>query len=168
MPTTKAPTTKAPTTKAPTTSEPIQPTTTPCLLEGTRVKTPIGYTPIERLRVGDILLTDFGKLTKISKIGRWVKTFEENPYDDSKIVYKIPKGQYNADSDVFITRYHRFLDPVLWRLRLPYIAGLALAKPSEILIPNTNTYVVYHIRLENVDDNIVVNGGCVVESWKSD
>ena len=165
--TTRMPTT---TTKAPitTTTLPVTTTNISCLLEGTRVKTPSGYTLIEQLRVGDILLSDFGKLTKISKIGRWVEVFEEEPYDDSKVVYKIPKGQYNAENDIFITRYHRFLDPVSWRLRLPYIAGLTLAKRSEIVRPNSNTYVLYHIRLENTHDNIVVNGGCVVESWKNE
>jgi len=163
--TTTKTTTTTTTTRAPTTTIPPE---IPCLLEGTEVKTIHGYVPIERILVGEKLISDFGKEIKVAKVGKWLKTFEEAPQDLSNIVYKIPKGEYGAQSDVFITHNHRFLDQKQWILRLPYKVGLARAKRSEIVKDNqNNTYTLYHIRMENTDDNFVVNGGCVVESWKT-
>lgn len=154
------------TTKAPPLT--IPPPSVSCVLEGTEVYTPRGYIRIETLKVGDTVVSDFGKICRIAKIGRWVETYETHPRNESKIVYKLPKGKYRAQSDVFLTHYHRFLDPVQWKLRLPYIAGLEVATPEEIVQPPAHTYVLYHIRLENIEDNLVVNGGCVIESWKHD
>jgi len=103
--TTAAPTTAAPTTAAPTTAAPTTTTTTApvvCFLAHMPVLTPSGYTRIDSLKEGDLVLNESGKSVAIQR----VKVMRVRP-GPSTNPYVIPAGTFGATEDVLISPRHR-------------------------------------------------------------
>ena len=181
-PTTTLATTTLTTTQTPTTRETTQgPTTTvgnpvgsntttqrlnlseSCLLQGTRVHTPLGYTPIEKIREGDLIYNQEREPIYVEQVMCNTYTFQtNNPFN---IVFKIPKGSLGNKSAVYLTRGHRVIRKN-GNAVLPEKLGF-LPAPYPEVFDEKGTYTVYHIRVKDSEKNhLVVNGGCVVESWK--
>jgi len=132
----------------------------PCVLEGTTVLTPKGYIPIESIKEGDEIFSQFNVPVKVLKVGKWL--CEEKTKTPEQIMYKIPKGFLDAKADVFLSKLHK----VVYKgwLRYPATVGLELAQESEYA--KNGKYVLYHLKVEDGRNNyLVVNGGCLIESW---
>ena len=143
-----------------------------CVLEGTEVWTDKGMVAIENLKVGDSIRTRHYQIA-ITKIGKWsIDLNTEQDRDDlSKKMYKIAAGKYGTERDVYISHYHRVLvdenpdsDEESRVFRLPTSLGLPVADPREY--SKDGKYTLYHLQLA-VGNHYVVNGDCMVESWKS-
>jgi len=134
----------------------------PCLLTGTRVKTPRGYIPIEKIKVGDSIISNLNLSVKVVEVGRW-KCSTRNS-DLSSKMYKIPAGKFGAKDDIYLSYYHRVLMNNC--LNLPVNLDLKEADPSSIVESDGHSFMLYHLRVEKGESNLlVVNGGCFVESW---
>lgn len=134
---------------------------TACLLKGTLVKIPTGYKPIEQFKTGDTVLTHLNETATVTQVGQWAHNFsEENPLAK---MYKIPRGKLGAKTDTYLSKGHRILTKHS-NLVLPAKLGFALANKEEFC-DSQGDYTLYHLRVDR-GDNIVINGSCVVESWK--
>jgi len=135
----------------------------PCLLKGTLVKTPKGPQPIETLAVGDFVLNSKGRAVKITETSQSTHGYEAARYgnDASKWVYKVPAGKFGAKTDLYITYGHRIFVSDK-ESTIARFLGCELAEKAEICEKN-GTYTVYNLGVED-GSNLVVNGGCVVES----
>lgn len=140
----------------------------PCLLKGTKVKTPNGYIPIEQMKVGYPIIVHDGSITKVTKVGKWECDIcnEYDKIDRSKIMYKIPAGEYNCTSPLYISYFHRVFTSNQW-LRFPKNLGFKPADISELSSSGDGRYTIYNLAVEN-GKHLVVNGECIVESWTSD
>jgi len=133
---------------------------TPCLLEGTLVKTPEGDKRIETLKEGDYIQSQNNKICKITKVGKWPCFYKDRKI--SQIVYKVPAGSMNNKTDLFISHHHRISNG--FRLLPPHALGFQIATESEIT--NNGKYTLYHLKIEQgLINYLVVNGGTRVESW---
>ena len=124
-----------------------------CLTENTLVLTPSGYVKVSLLKEGDYVLTDDNRRVPIIKYSRFM-TENNNPY----IIEKNSIGPNYPPEDISISGGHLIKYNNKWLL------------PSDM--KNTkrdNSQAIvkyYHIALENyITDNLVINGGCVVESY---
>ena len=132
----------------------------PCLLEGTLVRTPNGFKPIEDFKVGDVILSHCDRVKKVLKVGRWDCRFNDTTLEQQ--MYKIPKGSYGALRDTFVSHYHKVGHEKM--MRLPTTLGLQKARESEIA--KNGLYTLYHLQVENGRmNNLIVNGNCLVDSW---
>lgn len=133
---------------------------TPCLLEGTLVKTPGGDKRIETLKEGDCIQSQNNKICKILKVGKWPCVYKDRK--TSQIVYKVPAGSLNNKTDLFISHHHRISNG--FRLLPPHALGFQIASEREIT--NNGKYTLYHLKIEQgLINYLVVNGGTRVESW---
>jgi len=131
-----------------------------CLLKGTKVKTPYGFSLIENIKEGDIVLNQHGYLTKVIKTISWGIKWADIDKDESNKVYKIAAGKHGCNETVYISHWHQIL--INGRLICAKDAGLPLATEAEV----GSEFTYYHICLEDYERNhLVVNGNCVVESW---
>lgn len=132
-----------------------------CLLRGTRVETPNGPVPIEALRTGDTIVNQHGIPIRVKKVAVAKHTFHTTSKDNH--LYKVPKGKYGATSDVYLSRWHCMLGTN--RMVPPEQLGLRPAQPDEYCDAD-GVYTVFHIMVEDgANNHLVVNGGCVVESF---
>jgi len=133
-----------------------------CLLKGTRVKTPRGYVEIEKIKVGDSIISNLNLSVKVIEVGKWICSKKSE--DLVSKMYKIPAGKLGAKEDVYLSYYHRIL--INDRLDLPVNMGLEEVDRNKIVEEDVNRYTVYNLRVEKGENNLlVVNGGCIVESW---
>jgi hypothetical protein len=142
-----------------------------CLLEGTLVKTPEGYMPIETIREGDYIRTLKYDIV-VTKVGKWeVDLNDEHQRNDlSRRMYKIPAGRLNCNKDTYISHYHRILiddpsnaeNPKLFRL--PEKIGLEVANPDNFAVDGK--YKFYHLQIK-YGNYFIVSGDCIVESWEA-
>lgn len=134
-----------------------------CLLQGTRVKTPNGDVHIETLRKGDFIINQRNEpvlIEKLSKAIHNVKTVHTN-----NVIYKIPAGTHGARTDVYLTKGHRVMKKN-GNVVLPEKLGFLPAPTSEYC-DERGDFIVYHIGVNDGERNhLVVNGACIVESWK--
>ena len=135
-----------------------------CLAKGTLVYTPSGYTRIEVLKEGDQIYNQHTQPVYVEQILSNTYTYStSNPFN---VMYKIPKGSLGNSSPVYLTRGHRVIRKN-GNAVLPEKLGFLPAPYSEFF-EEKGAYTVYHIRVKDSEKNhLVVNGGCVVESWKS-
>jgi hypothetical protein len=132
----------------------------PCLLEGTLVRTPTHYKPIETFQVGDYILSHCNLAKKVTKVGKWKCTYDE--HESSQTMYKLPRGSYGALDPVYLSKLHKISNGS----RMLYPATLKLEKADPREFTNRGKYTIYNLEVENgVLNHLVVNGECVVDSW---
>jgi hypothetical protein len=131
-----------------------------CLLKGTKVKILGGYKLIENIKVGDFILSHKGQLVQVLKTVSWDIKWSETATNESNTVYKIPVGELGCNENTYISAYHQIL--IDGKLVAAKDAGLELARESEV----GSEFTFYHLQVVNyVDNHLVVNGNCIVESW---
>jgi hypothetical protein len=132
----------------------------PCLLEGTLVRTPVGFKQIEKFKVGDVILSHCDGVKKVLKVGRWDCRFKDATLEQQ--MYKVPAGSYGATKDTFVSHFHKVGDGKM--LRFPVNLGLRRAAESEFA--KDGLYTLYHLQVENgLYNHLIVNGNCLVDSW---
>jgi hypothetical protein len=137
---------------------PIQPSPTiPCLLKGTLVLTPYGFTKIEDLKEGQQIITHKRKSERIIKIFHKYVKWSLDPFIDQRM-YKV-----DGRKPLYISHWHKILrtDGLLYTgyLQLPVAS-------REELCESEDTFELYHIQLNDSPNNhLVVNNGIIVESW---
>jgi len=142
-----------------------------CLLEGTKVRTPEGYVPIETIQEGDYIRTLKYDIM-VTKVGKWEVDLNDDKQrnDISRKIYKIPAGHLNCDTDTYISHYHRILIEDLENttntklFSLPEKIGLELADPLSFSIDGKFRF--YHIQVK-YGNYFMISGGCIVEAWES-
>jgi hypothetical protein len=133
-----------------------------CLLKGTTLLTPNGYVNIEALKVGDLVISHRNRPVKVLSVGVWRIEWTEN-IAASDLVYKVANGVLGAEKPLYISAYHRIL--YNGEMETANAANLPLAKKEEVCEPD-GFYTYYNVMVENhTMNNLVVNGGVVVESW---
>lgn len=133
-----------------------------CLLEGTMVETPNGPVKIESIRVGDYVLNKHRLPVRVTDclIGRHnIQTAK-----DYNRIFKVPRGRFGAKMDVYLTWGHRVMSNH-GLMVLPERLGCQQPDMSEYCDVN-GKYTVYHLEVEAPSEHFIVNGGCIVESWK--
>jgi hypothetical protein len=125
----------------------------PCFLYNAPVLTPVGYTKISKLSVGDEVTTADGRNVKIQRILK--KTVVAGP---STNPYTIPKGMYGATHNLAISPNHRVVvkDGSLVEARFLGI------KQQERDYGETIEY--YNIELPDWQNDIMIVAGVAVES----
>jgi len=130
-----------------------------CLLSGTLVGTPNGWVPIDDLHTGDHIVNQYGEPIKIVLTSKWPVYWENRRFCDK--IYKIPRGLYGCTIDTYISSLHKIEHGGMIEV---YKLGLELAKKEELT--TIGRYILYHLQVEDHENNnYIVNGGCVVESW---
>lgn len=129
----------------------IQTSTLACLLKGTKILTPIGYIPIEKLKKGDKILTHNFKVKEILEI------YESVVYPMSDFLpCIIPKGKFNAFEDLYLSPHHGILIGKKFHC----------AKDLETERYKTDELLHYfHIRTEDYFKDTLVANGVVVETY---
>lgn len=128
-----------------------QTSTLACLLKGTKILTPIGYIPIENLKVGQKILTYNFKVKEILEIHESVVY----PFPDF-LPCIIPKGKFNAFQDLYLSPHHGILIGNKFHC----------AKDLETEKYNTNKLLHYfHIRTEDYFRDTLVANGVAVETY---
>jgi hypothetical protein len=132
----------------------------PCLLEGTLVRTPVGFKPIEAFQVGDVIMSHSNSVKKVLKVGRWDCCVQDQTLEQQ--MYKVPAGSYGALRDTFVSYFHKVGDGKM--MRFPLNLRLPRAKESEFA--KNGWYTLYHLQVENgLQNHLIVNGNCIVDSW---
>ena len=134
-----------------------------CLLEGTIVKTPNGWTPIEKLKTGDYVTNQNGMAVRIKRM-----TKSRNEYNSktnsNAMVYRVPVGQMGCTTELYVSKHHKIQQPDGTLLKAHKL-NLELASQKEIC-DRFGRYVLYNLQVENHRENhLQVNGNCIVESW---
>jgi hypothetical protein len=134
-----------------------------CLLEGTLIKTPNGLTPIEKIKTGDYVTNQNGVSVRIKRM-----TKSRNQYNYTSLsnasVFKIASGNMGSTSNLYVSKHHKIKQSDGSFVKA-YKLNLPIATKSEIC-DRLGNYILYNIQLENhKENNLVVNGGCIVESW---
>ncbi len=125
----------------------------PCLLKGTQVLTPTGYTQVEKLKRGDAVLISDGREVNIVQIYNTRVKGNKDTYPCF-----IPKGSLGENyppNELRISQNHLIKYKNIWIL--PRLCFLTDKNFEEI--------DYYHIRLKNyLTDNLIIEGGVEVES----
>jgi hypothetical protein len=120
---------------------------------------------VESIKVGDYVTSHKNKPVKVTEIGNW-RCNINNKSDLTRRIYKIPAGKQNTTSDLYLSFFHRIYTPEDGWLRKPISLGYKEAKDSEVTQRPDGKYSIYHIRVEDGNNNhLIVNGGCFAESW---
>jgi hypothetical protein len=126
-----------------------------CLCEDTEVLTPNGYMPITLLKVGDLVVSDDNNSYPITSYRKTTHFLNDNSYP-----YVVTKGSITESyppNDVNLSKNH------LIKFNGKWIAPYQLSSVTRD--KTANTIVYYHISLGDYKNkNLVVNGGCVVET----
>ncbi|WP_138421486.1 Hint domain-containing protein [Maritimibacter alexandrii] len=80
-----------------------------CFLKGTMISTPKGETPVERLRVGDLVSTLDNGMQPIAWIGSREVSKEEMAAQDELRPVLISEGVFGATRKLFVSRHHALL-----------------------------------------------------------
>jgi surface protein len=137
-----------------------------CLHSSTYVLTPQGYISISELKKGDLVLTDDNRQVEITKISK-------SRMIDPKggLLYKICKDAIKIaypPQDILLSYGHSILlEPEKGNLEGEWIMVKDMVEKYSGVIPQPSSepFDLYHIHLPSFfDDNLVVNGGFVVES----
>lgn len=132
----------------------------PCFVPGTRILTPLGYTPVQNLVNGGLVTTDRGKHVPVKIHTRTlVSTDRENA------PYLIPKnclGPFMPAADLRLSPLHAFrLQPDLWHI--PKYAANENKQIIQYDIGKPITY--YHLECPNYFTDNLMADGCIVESY---
>jgi hypothetical protein len=137
-----------------------------CFLSGTRIKTPLGETNIEELRIGDNVLTASGETKPIKFIGRRKVSRERTgPWNGDGPV-KISRFAIDGKAphaDLYVSPAHAiYIDGILIRASdlVNGVTIMADAKPEALSL----TY--FHIALDTHE--AIIAEGLAVESYQRD
>jgi hypothetical protein len=128
-----------------------QTSTLNCLLKGTKILTPQGYILIEKLNIGQYIMTHTFKLSKIKNIFYSIVFPHEN-----YLPFIIPKGKMGAFEDLYISPCHSIL-----------IGNkFYLAKNLYFESYKTNNLLYYyHIETEDYLKDTLIANGVIVETF---
>jgi hypothetical protein len=137
----------------------------PCLVRGTRVRTPAGWVPVEELYAGDEVVTAAGRTVRITQA--YESAVES--CSAANAPWTIPRGFFGAAAGpakaFTVSPNHAVQVPgtAMW-----FIPAYATAEQKSRMqrgaIGARAEY--YHIELPNyLEDNLVLEGGAVVESY---
>lgn len=126
-----------------------------CLLEGTEILTPDGNILIEKLKVGDSVITHTGRIVKIIHTNKTnISRFMLNKHT---IPVVIKKGYYNAYKDLYLSPGHAILINDVYKCSFDNIENIESV--GEDFLTQHNPIKYHHISLENYyTDNIIANG----------
>jgi hypothetical protein len=170
--TTKAPTTTkaTTTTESPivtTTTTEVVPTTTtttkpkpvPCFVAGTRILTPSGYTPVEKLRTADMIITSDKRIVPVKAISFTLEkaTTETAPF-------RIQAGAIGNPHDICLSGGHAIKDMNgIWQV--PAYLAKTNSKVKQYGVGKPITY--YHFECPNYNTDNLIAEEMVVESFKN-
>jgi hypothetical protein len=129
-----------------------------CLTETTNILTPNGYINITKLNIDDLIITDDNRTVPIILIKKNTQLLKNSEYP-----YVILKNTIDSEyppEDISLSKFHLIKYKNKW------------IKPQDVEYAfqdkSKNYITYYHIQLPNfITDNLVINGGCVVESYGS-
>ena len=138
-----------------------------CFLPGTRIKTPLGETNIEELRIGDNVLTASGEAKPIKFIGRRMVSRERNgPWKNGEGPVKISRFAIDGKaphSDLYITPEHAiYIDGILIPAR-NLVNGVTIVADAK---PELLSLTLFHIELDTHE--AILAEGLAVESFRLD
>jgi hypothetical protein len=131
----------------------------PCFTDNTQVLTPNGYINITQLKNNDIVLTHDNRQVPIVKIYSFnvIGNKQNNPY----IIPKNSIEQNYPPEDIILSGKHLIRYQNGWIQPQSGFNGLLFKQDD-----SKSTIKYYHIKLPNyLTDYLVINGGCVVESF---
>jgi hypothetical protein len=132
----------------------------PCLTPETDILTPYGYVNIQKMKIGDKIMTDKNKIVRIKNIYRF--TVEGN---DKTYPYIIPAGSIAENyppKEVRLSGDHLIKFRNRWWIK-PRTGCYVLRFEQD---KSKKEVIYYHIELPNYfTDHLVINGGCIVESY---
>jgi hypothetical protein len=123
-----------------------------CILKGSYVLTNYGYTLIEKLKIGDVLITHDERETKIKKIDVVATNTIKNP------PYVVQKGQYNAFEDLYLSFGHSLL---INNIFMPAYAVDGLIKK----VSNKRIGYYYSLMTDDFKKDVIIVNGVMVETW---
>lgn len=134
---------------------------TECFVTGTRILTDSGETPVEALKIGDWVKTADGQLQPVKWIGR--QTVEpsrvKNPLRGYPVLVKAGAlGAQTPSRDLYVSPDHSLLVEGLLINAGALTNGISILKTEP-----TDTFVYYHIELEN--HALLVAEGTFAESY---
>lgn len=127
-----------------------------CLTENTMVLTPSGYIKIDKLKIGDYVLTENNRKSKIISIynDQFKSSFLTNPY----IVPKNSLDNNYPPKEIRLSGNHLIKHNNKWIM--PRNCNFKQDTSKKII-----NY--YNIKLENYEtDNLIINGGAIVASYR--
>jgi hypothetical protein len=138
-----------------------------CFLLGTRIKTPLGETNIEELRIGDNVLTASGEAKPIKFIGRRKASRERaGPWKNGQGTVKISRFAIDGKaphSDLYITPEHAiYIDGILIPAR-NLVNGVTIVADAK---PEIASLTLFHIELDTHE--AILAEGLAVESFRLD
>ncbi len=128
-----------------------------CLLDDTLILTPMGYIKINKLKIGDNIITSNLKIKKIKNIKKY--EFNNNPRINPYIIPKDYFGKNIPSKDTRLSKGHNILVNNKW---------ITPAKNYHVFKQDNKLekFTYYHIELDDyLTDNLVINGGLIVESY---
>uniref|UniRef100_A0A6C0DGG9 Hedgehog/Intein (Hint) domain-containing protein n=1 Tax=viral metagenome TaxID=1070528 RepID=A0A6C0DGG9_9ZZZZ len=134
----------------------------PCFPQGSRIAIgPTSFKPVEDLKTGDLVLTADGRQVPATIYSRTIDSASP-----STAPYLIPKnslGPQRPLADLRLSPLHAFqLKKGLWHI--PMYAAKQTDQITQYGIGSPITY--YHVECPNFfTDNLIMEGGCVVESF---
>jgi hypothetical protein len=154
-------------TYSPTPSPTSRPKITSCLPAGTRIKTSEGETNIEKLRIGDHVLTALGEAKPIKFIGRREVSRERaGPWKNGEGPVKISRFAIDGKaphSDLYISPEHAiYIDGILIPAR-NLVNGVTIVADAKAELLSLT---LFHIELDTHD--AILAEGLAVESFRHD
>jgi len=138
-----------------------------CMLEGSKVLTPLGYINVEDLKIGDLIIRGNGKMPayiKDLKKNIYPSLPEYNPY----IVEKNFFGMNHPSDNVYLSRRHLICDKSVENISHLNVFPEDTMKNLKSLgckqVNLNKILVYYHIQLENPWDTLIVEN-LIIESW---
>lgn len=128
-----------------------------CVAKGTKILTPEGYKNIESLNIGDLVINQHNKESKIKQI----ETQIIDPKDQLYIIDKHSLDNNLPIDNLFLTGYHAV------RIDGNFIHPNHNLNNKIRLCPGSFAVELYHIMLEDYNDNLIANG-LEVESLTSE
>ena len=132
---------------------------TPCLVGGTRLAVPGGWKIVDELRAGDVVVTDDGRRVKVKEV--YMTRLEAATADTAPVV--IPKS-FGLQRELVISKCHAVKLRGGWLI--PHVAEARAGKQIFERRGVGSPVSYYHVEMpEYLRDNLVVDGGAVVESF---
>src|SRR5271165_1816097 len=131
-----------------------------CFLRGTRILTPNGNVEIERLSIGDPVLTAKGEVKSVKWIGRQVVERASNPGAAPVKICRFAIDGKAPEGDLYVSPAHAlYIDGIL----IPagnLVNGVTIIANAK---PEISTITYYHVELDSHE--VILAEGLAVESF---